>query len=189
MAREKQVIEASRAKVILLIALCLGFVAAGVWILLLDPAEIKALRTFNNTVLVYGLGILNVGFFGLGTLAGIWRLFSRKPALELSDEGINIFHIGSNTFVPWSDVSGFSVCKMHRQKMLAVHLHTPSQYIQTCSKLNSYAARANYNLCNSPVVIAAHSLKISFEELCELCEQYFQQNKIPPNLRPTRSLR
>lgn len=184
MALEKLVIEASRAKVILLIALCLGFVAVGIWMLL--PAEVKTQRTFSSTLFIYGIGLLNVGFFSLGAIAGAWILFSRKPAIELSSDGINIFHIGSSTFISWSEISGFSVCEIHHQKMLAVLLHNSEKHIAACSKLNSYAAKANHNLCGSPIVIAASSLKLSIDELHELCKKYLHQHEARPNQQPSR---
>lgn len=181
MTLEKQIIEASRTKIILLIAISLGCIAAGVWMLPLKPAEIESQRTFNSIILAYGIGVATVSFFGLGVVLGFWRLFSRKPALELSSDGITIFHIGANTFTPWSEVSGFSTCKIRRQKLLAVHLHDPRKYIEACGKFNSYTAKANNNLCGSPIVITANSLKISFEELCKLCEQYLYQYESLPN--------
>ena len=172
MIPDKQIIEASKSKTLLLIALGIAFVVMGVWLFTLDSAVIESMRRFNNPILIHGIGIVCIIFFGLATVAAIWRFFSSKPGLELSSDGINIFAMGPGTFIPWSDVSGFSVYEIHKQKMLVINLHDPNKYIETGGKIRRQIAKANYNLCGSPFAISSNALKINFRSLCELCERY-----------------
>ena len=168
-------VESSKVKTLLLVIGGFGFIALGAWFLSLDVEEIESKRRFNSPILIYGVGIAVVGFFGICTAGGIWRFFSSKPGLELTSEGINIFAIGPSLFIPWGDVSGFSVYNVHRQKLLVINLHEPDKYIEVGSRLRRRIAKASYELCGSPVSLSSNSLKLNFKELCELCEEYYQQ--------------
>src|SRR5690606_6203849 len=54
-----------KAKVLLLIAGAVLFVAAGYWMFQLDPDWIRAQRRFNSPLLVHGVGIAAMLFFGV----------------------------------------------------------------------------------------------------------------------------
>ncbi|PFG11432.1 MULTISPECIES: STM3941 family protein [unclassified Marinobacter] len=172
---DRKTIETSKVKILLLIIIAFGFVALGASFLSLDPAEIASRRRFNSPLLIHGIGVVSVGFFSLCAIAGIWKLFSSGPGLALSSKGIEIFGIRSNTLVPWIDVSGFSVYEMQSQKMLIVKLRNPKKYIEADSSFRRFMAETNYKMCGSPISVSANSLKISFKELCELFEQYFER--------------
>lgn len=171
---EKRVIEASRSKTLLLVTIGLGFVALGAYFLALDPAAIESRG--RSPLLIYAVGIASVVFFGLCTAAGIWRLFSSKPGLVVSPEGIEMFGMGESTVVPWRDISGFSLYKVQGQKMLVLNLYEPEKYLEAGGGLRRRLAKANYGLCGSPMAISTSSLELSFKELHELCEEYLQRH-------------
>lgn len=175
MDSESLVIQASRKKTLFLIVIGFGFVALGLWFLSLDPAEIEAQRRFDNPAFIRGLGLATVTFFGLCVGAATWRLFSSKPGLALNSDGVTIYAATENTFIPWRGISGLSTYEVHRQRMLVLGLRNPDEYLERGGALRRWVARANFNLCGSPVVIASNTLKLDLKELHELFAHYFKR--------------
>lgn len=172
MDNEALVIPASRTKTFFLLVIALGFVALGLWFLSLDREVIEARDRYNNPLFIYGIGWATVLFFGLAAVAIAWRLISAKPALVLDDQGIRIFAMSQSTFIPWRDITGLAVFELQRTKMMVLKLNDPEKYIEIGGRIRRSLARANYNMCGSPITIASNTVKLSFGELQELVERY-----------------
>ena len=171
-ANEK-IIELSKTKVLLLIVGACAFVAIGLWMLQMDSAEIEAQRRFNNPLLVHGIGGLSIVFFGICGVFGVKKLFDRKPGLVLSSAGIFDNSSGvSAGLIPWSEITGFSVFEVQKQKMLIVGVTNPEKYVEAGGSLKRALNRANFKMCGSPIAITSNSLKIGFNELLDFCNQY-----------------
>jgi hypothetical protein len=180
-ANEK-IIELSKIKVLLLIIGSCAFVAIGLWMLQMDSAEIEAQRRFNSPLFVYGLGTLSIVFFGLCGAFGIKKLFDRKPGLVLSSAGILDNSSGvSAGLIPWSEITGFSVLQVQKQKILIVGVADPEKYIEIGGSLKRVLNRANLKMCGSPIAITSNSLKIGFDELLDSCNQYLAAHGKRPN--------
>ena len=77
---DETVVELSKKKLLpLLLASCV-FVALGVWLASLDDTSLQVQSRFRNSVLVHGVGLVAVVFFGLCGGVGIKKLFSTSPA-------------------------------------------------------------------------------------------------------------
>ena len=72
MTSDSLVINASRTKTGGLILPGMIFVALGVWLTTLDPAEIESLRRYNNPTFVHGLGYATVAFFIASSICGYY---------------------------------------------------------------------------------------------------------------------
>ena len=169
----QKVIELSKFKVLLLILGACAFVAAGLWMLQMDPAEIAAQRRFNSPAVVYAMGWASIVFFGLCGVLGARKMFDRKPGLVLSSAGILDNSSGvSAGLIPWSEIVGFSIFEMQNQKMLIVKVSNPEKYIERGGSLRRALNKANFKMCGSPIAITSNSLKIRFDELLDSCNQY-----------------
>lgn len=167
----------SKTKLLLLLLGACLFVALGVWMVQQDPAEIAARRRYNIPWLVHGIGVANIVFFGACALFVVKKLFDTQPGLLLTAQGLNDNVSGiAAGFVPWSDIAGFDIYHVQKQKMLVVLLHDPNKYI-TASRnpLVRKLRQTNIRMCGSPVVIPAATLQIGFDELHALCHQYYKQ--------------
>uniref|UniRef100_A0A7C3IHS4 Photosystem I assembly protein Ycf4 n=1 Tax=Gracilinema caldarium TaxID=215591 RepID=A0A7C3IHS4_9SPIR len=158
MYEHETVIELSKNKVVLLTLGASLFVTLGIWLLQLQ----------------FMVGILAISFFGLCLVFSVAKLFDKKPGLILNEEGLIDNSSGvSAGFIPWSEVTGFSIFEIQKQKMLVVGIRNPEKYIEHSSSLKRMINKANYNLCGSPVAITSNTLKMKFDELTSLCNQYY----------------
>ncbi|HMC32313.1 MAG TPA: STM3941 family protein, partial [Candidatus Angelobacter sp.] len=81
-------LELSKGKIIFLLLGAIAFVAASVWMFSLDSETIRKELPFRNPLLVHGVGIAGMVFFGLGGLIGLRKLLDKKPGLVLNSSGI-----------------------------------------------------------------------------------------------------
>lgn len=170
---DEKAIELSKTKLLLLIAGACAFVAIGLWMLQMDSAEIESQRRFNNPLLVHGIGVVSIAFFGFCGVFGVKKLFDKKPGLVLSAAGI-LDNCGvSARLIPWSEIVGFDIFKVQKQKMLIVKVTNPEKYVEVGNSMKRTLNRVNFNMCGSPIVITASSLKIGFNELLDVCNTYF----------------
>ncbi len=163
---DELVLELSKKKIALLVILACAFVALGSWLLTLDDAFIQSQRRFNSAALVHAIGLVGVLFFGACGLFGLKKIFDAKPGLVFSRSGFLDNASGvSAGFVPWSEVIGFEILEIHRQKMLVVRVKDPERYVERGSSFKRALNRMNHRMCGSPIVISANTLKTSFSDL------------------------
>ena len=172
-SNDETIIETSKKKIVLLLLGACGFVAIGVFMLVRDDASIRSARGMNNPMLVHGLGLLAIVFFGTFALVGLKKLFKREPALILNNSGFvdNASSVSAG-FIPWSDVVGARIVEMQRQKMLVIDVRDPQEYIARGNALKQTLNKANHNLVGSPISIPANVLAVNFSELTTLFDQY-----------------
>jgi len=173
MNNDEKIIELSKTKLLLLITGALIFVALGIWMYQLDPAWIEAQRRFNSPVIVHGIGIVSVVFFGACCAAGIKKFLEKKPGLVLSAAGIedNSSAVSAG-LIPWSDIQGFGIHEIQKQRMLVIKLADPEKYIRAEGSMKQALNRMNTRICGSPIAISSNALKINFDELVSLCNSY-----------------
>jgi hypothetical protein len=171
---EEKIIELSKTKLILLILGSLAFIGIGAWMLSLEAAQIEAQRRFNDPLLVHGIGWVAIVVFGWCGVIGIRKYFEKKPGLIFSSVGITDNSSGvSAGLIPWSEISGFNIYEIQKQKMLIVLVKNPDKFIEVGSVIKRTLNRTNYKMCGSPIAITSNSLKINFDELLKLSNAYF----------------
>lgn len=171
---EEKIVELSKAKLLLLIFIALTLIGIGAWMAILDAAEIEAQRRFNDPLFVHAIGWICIVFFGWCGAIGIRKFFDKKPGLIFSSVGITDNSSGvSAGLIPWNEISGFNIYEIQKQKMLIVLLKNPGKYIEIGSAIKRTLNRTNYKMCGSPVAITSNSLKINFEELVKISNEYF----------------
>ena len=171
---DDRIVELSKTKILLLVVGALAFVALGVWMYQLDPAWIESQRRFNSPLLVHSVGIVSVVFFGLCGVVGIRKFFDKKPGLILGASGIVDNSSGAAAgLIPWSEIQGFGIHEIQKQKLLIIKLADPEKYIQAGGSMKRALNRMNLKLCGSPIAISSNALKINFNELVNLCNSYY----------------
>ncbi len=170
---DERLIEVSQGKIIQLLVLGVIFGVLSGWVLLLDDDEIRTLRPGASPTWING--IAGVGVAGaIGCLIyGVRRFVDKRPGLVLSPRGMvdNSSAVAAG-FIPWSDITGFSIFEMKRAKMLIILVRDPESYVQRGGALKRALNRANMKMVGSPLSISANTLKIKFDELQQLLESY-----------------
>ena len=173
---ESTVIALSKTKILLLIAGACCFVALGYWMLQMNSAEIESQRWFNSPLLVHGIGIVNIFFFGACGLFGLKKLVDKRPGLVLSPSGILDNSSGISVgFIPWSEISGFGVWGFKNEKTLVINVVNPQKYIDVGGPIRRKLNKINFKLVGSPIAISSNSLKVNFSELYSICNAYFEK--------------
>ncbi|MGB8717078.1 MAG: STM3941 family protein [Rhodanobacteraceae bacterium] len=111
----------SRIKLMMLLAVSLGFVALGIWIVPSDPL----------------VGYLNIGFFGLGAVVFVLQLNPKSSFLTLSEEGFTYSAMHRRQFVRWQDVDAFKVVRVGPRRFVGwtcVASHDGQGVVQRANK-------------------------------------------------------
>ncbi|MDP5138574.1 hypothetical protein ORJ04_21745 [Rheinheimera baltica] len=174
---EEKVIELSKVKIILLTLGAVAFVLLGVWLLSMDAKTIESQRKFNSPILVYGIGVVSIVFFGLCGFIGIKKLFDKSPGLIINSEGILDNSSGvSAGIIPWAEIVGIGEYQIHKQKFISIQVKDPEKYVNTGNALKRMANRANIKMCGTPVNISANSLKINYDDLLKIITEYYRSS-------------
>lgn len=165
-------------KIILLLAGSILFVIAGYWMFGMNALEIASNRRFNSPLFVHGVGLASMVFGGFGVIVTTRKLFDQSPGLVLDELGLtdnsSAFSAG---LIPWSDISGFEIRQIQRQRMLYVLLKDPDAYISRFGPVKQALLKASRRIAASPVAITSSSLSINFDELVELVDRHFAASR------------
>ena len=164
----------SKKKLLLLVFGSCVFAAVGFWMLQMDSAEIAAQRRFNSPIFVHGMGAIALAFAVVCAGFGIIKFFDKRPGFILSASGI---HDNSSAVavghIPWSEIVGFNVVEIQKQKTLVVMVADAEKYIEAGGFVRRKINRMNFHLVGSPIAITSNSLQISFVDLLDSCNRYF----------------
>jgi hypothetical protein len=158
---EALVIPLSKGKIFLLTFGAVAFVALGVW-LYLNADHISR----GNPLYVRGVAAACVLFFGLCGAYASRKLFDSAPGLVIDTAGIvdNSSSISAGR-IPWSDIEGFKVRTIKRQRFLTIEVRNPEKYLQRVSGLRRLLVAINARYFGSPIQITANTLAIGFDDL------------------------
>jgi hypothetical protein len=148
-------------RMLLLLALSLGFVVLGFWIAgLLGPVP----RPGREWV-----GWLSIAFFGLCFIFGIGRLFDRDDQIVVDRDGV-IWRQRSDARIPWSEIRSVRSFTIRRQHLLSIDLKEPALFPPTT--LLGRLGNANRSLGFGDVVISTAGTNRSFRDLRAAIERY-----------------
>jgi hypothetical protein len=123
-------------------------------------------------------GIAGVLFFGLGTVAWLWRhLRSDGTVLTISREGIRDTRIAPET-IPWSAVRKIFTWEYSGQRILVLDVDPAVERTLHLSAIARWTRGANRKLGADGLCIATHGLKINYDELFELVRRHVQQAQV-----------
>ena len=172
---DRIVISLSKTKLVLLVAGAFLFVVLGLWLL-----EIADTQRRYPPIYVKGVSIAAVGFFGLCGLYGLRKLFDGSPGLVLDREGIidNSSGISAGR-VFWREIRDIRVVSISGQRLLAFMVDDPEKYLAKGNILTRYLVGWNYRRYGTPLMISSNSLKMRFDDLEKLLQE-FRKKHIEP---------
>jgi len=178
MSVENQIeIPLSKQKLYLMLFGSILAVIAGFRLVLNPPKSNHPI--FGNPTLILIIGIAAIIFFGSIAIFLTKKLRDNKPGLIINSEGIIDNSNGvSAGLVLWKDVIVISTSNVLNQKFLMFFVKNPEEYINRQNGIvKRKAMEMNYRSYGSPISISANTLDTNFEELYELLQRKFNENK------------
>jgi hypothetical protein len=163
----------SRTKLVLLTFGSVGFAMIGAWMLTFSDEAITLTRRLGNPTVFRAVAVIALVFGIAIGIFGVRKLFDQQPGLVFTAAGIvdNSSGVAAG-FIPWADITGFTVYQIHRTRMLVVQVRDVERYISRGNPVKRTLNRANAKMVGSPISIASSSLRINFNELLALAERY-----------------
>jgi hypothetical protein len=163
------VVRAPRLKLLILIVLDVGMVAASAWL-----ARSHAVPPVTELV-----GWTGIVFFGL---CGGWilsRLFSHRISLALDRNGLldNSSALPAGK-IPWDQISRLGITTLQHQRFLGIDVRDRAPGSDLRRKLDD----ANIGLAGYPIYIASTSVDRTLEELHDLIAKYWKDPKVRAEL-------
>ncbi|MFI5202975.1 MAG: STM3941 family protein [Flavobacteriales bacterium] len=168
-----QDIQLKKTKALILItsALVLLLMSAGIYVY--SQTEVHGKQ---NVLIIETAAIAGIIFFALCTAYGVSRLFKTKTGLSINSMGFtdqsSFMAVG---FVSWTDVTALKIIEIKKQKLIAVLLNNPQVYINQATGIKKLLMKINNKLYQSPVLIPAGLLDISFDELAKLFNDHLNR--------------
>ncbi len=170
-------IYSSKKKSFLLLIGSLIFVGLGIWFVLEANSLSDSLR--KSPLLITGIGVVSILFFGLGIYAGIKGLIATRLLLIISPKGLNVNPSKSmSDFIGWREILGFNEIDIHGTKIIIINVENPTSWIEKeADSLRKQLMKYNIENYNSPFNISANGLNISHVQLKEKLNLYFDTFK------------
>ena len=150
------VITNSRWKYVLLLLVCLGFVAGGVLMLMMDK---------QPKTIVGGWGC--IVFFGAGVPIAVWQIFDSRPRLMIDEHGINDRTMGVG-LIPWSEIEDAYVKSIERNDFICLVVRDPSLWMHKVSPVKKAMVAANLKLGFTELNVNLSGVDVSTQQIHEL---------------------
>lgn len=146
-------IKSSPLKYIVSLIAAIGFVVAGVIILLIDGPK--------------WIGWSNIIFFGAGIPLFIWQILDKRPRLKIDDSGIIDRTIGVGK-IAWEDIEGAFIKSVGSNDFICLNLKDNEKYINRLTAVRKAMTKANEKLGFTPVLLNLSGAGVNSHELLEL---------------------
>ena len=177
------VIPLSKGKLLLLLMGAIAFVALSYWLYGVTE-EIGGWAFFE----VKTYAVAGMAFFGLCAIVAVIKLCDRRPGLVIDDAGLIDNSSGlSAGRIPWSDIKGFTVNTIEKQRILAIEVHDPGKYVRQAHPLKRPVVELNDKHYGSPIQISAHALAIDFDTMVKaITDAHARYWRVEPRFNPAR---
>ncbi|MFB9107168.1 STM3941 family protein [Flavobacterium gyeonganense] len=174
---EKIEIYSSKKKTFLLLIGSFLFVVIGIC-MFMDAENLNTFR-LRSPILIKGIGIISVLFFGLCFSLSIKQLIKNKLFLIIDKNGINVNpEKNSSEFIKWNNIEGFSELKIQSQKMVLIKINNPDYWIENEKNLiRKKLTQFNFTNYGSPFCLSAVSMQINHAELMKVLNQNLKKYK------------
>ena len=178
--KEKIEIPLSKNKLYLGILGSSLFVIAGFWLFFNANLYLDfPLRLFTNPLIIKGIGILSILFFGMIEILKIKKLLDKKAGLIIDSNGItdnsNATSVG---LIEWNDISDIKTKRIMSTKFLLINVLNPEEYIsKSKSGMKAKLMRTNLKMSGTPINITSSTLKYNFSELEKIVRIEFEKYK------------
>jgi hypothetical protein len=168
---EKTEIYSSKKKSFLLLIGSLLFVIGGIYMFI--NAENPTSYKSRNPLLVEGIAVVSVLFFGLGTYVSIRQLIQNQLILIIDKFGLNVNPkklLGD--IIEWKNIEGFSEIKIHSTKFIIIEVNNSNYWIEKeTNKIRKMLMKFNVINYGSPFNLSANSMQINHADLMKLLNE------------------
>lgn len=120
----------------------------------------------NNNLILGIIGIITVVFFGLCFLYYLMVFISSKPAVIISDEGINDHSSYlSNGLIKWEDIKDIQFIHFRGQVFLSITTNDPNYILNRSSGLKRMLNKMNGKLIESQINIPIRMLSCTIHDI------------------------
>jgi hypothetical protein len=175
---QKIEIPISKTKLIKILIAAIAFVALGIWMVVRKPTINNPL--FGNPIVVFGIGIISILFFGLSGFMIFKKLKDTKPGLLIDERGVTDNASGvSAGHIPWADITAIKTAQVFTQKFILIIVKNPEDYIaRQTSALKRQTMRMNFKTYGSPICITANTLQYNFIDLENILRERLKNNTV-----------
>jgi hypothetical protein len=153
---DQVVVKNSRLRYVFLLLIAIGFVVAGIFIVLGANGAGDAL-----------LGWVTIIFFGAGIPLFAWQLYDSRPRLIIDEQGILDRTLGVGR-IPWSEITSAHVQSISGDDFICLELEHPEQYAAKLSPVRRAALSANRALGCTDFIINLSGVNASTDEIFDL---------------------
>jgi len=159
---EKIEIQLSKSKIFWGIGGSIVFVVLGICLI----AFITDQQTRFSPLLIKGIGLVSVLFFGATGIYGFIKLFDRRIGLIIDQNGITDNSGGlSARFIDWNEVRGIRTESIRSTRILLIDTVNPEKYLNEGNKLRKSIMKLNMQMYGTPLFLSSNTLQIDFDEL------------------------
>jgi hypothetical protein len=164
----------SKSKIFLGIGGSVLFIVLGIFLITVVANQ----QTRFNPLLIKGIGISSVLFFGMTTLYGIRKLFDKAIGLIIDENGITDNSSGvSAGLIKWNEITSIRTAQIMSTKFLLIDTFNPEKYVGRGNKFKEKLMRTNMKMYGTPISISSNTLKMNFDKLEHLVQTAFNKYK------------
>jgi hypothetical protein len=159
---------------------CIAFVLLGIDFIINPYLFIRS----EDPFMIKLIGYICITLFGAAGWIFGQKLFNRKPAIILDEEGILDNSAGMNIGkILWEDIVNIRKQLIAGENFLMIDVKNPMEYIdKEMNPVKKQILGINHSLYQTPIHISTNRLKIGFEALHQLIterhsEQYMELRK------------
>ena len=152
------VVSSSRLRYVLLLFGALGFVTAGILMILYAPAADR------------WIGWASVAFFGSGVVVFARQIIDARPRLIIDNVGVLDRTLGIGR-IPWSQIVGARLVSIQRVPFISLSLRDPDRWLQRLSPIGRAIATANAGLGLPPFNLNLAAVDADPEQVLQLVLQ------------------
>jgi hypothetical protein len=164
------IIPHSRKKILLLFLVSVGFVALGIYLLLIS-------ESWNYLpllpILIKAVGIASIAFCGLCAIFYARMLLNIPPSLVLDSTGMVCNAIGYPTCkISWRDITRIRKTRVLFYNYVTLDLLEPEKYVKSGSIFWRILGAINLRGYGSPILVTSGFFQIEFDELRDIITEY-----------------
>ena len=167
----------SKKKLFISMILSFVFVLLGTY-LLIEPGNFSKYK--SSPIITQIIGVSSILLFGVAMILSLIRVINSQLALIIDSQGLNVNPKKPLTDnIKWNEIKGFKEIKINSTKIIIIEVHNSSKWIKNETNLVRRKMmqfnNANYS---SPFNISAVGLDISYGQLIETLNKYYNKCKI-----------
>lgn len=161
-------IQKSAIKQLLLILGSAGFVVIGYFMIF------GGLETSRHSPFFIKLfGVIGIMFFGPIGILMIIEFFRFRPALKLSNKGIqNYSHAGGGYIIEWDNIKTMRIKTISKKKFIVLDLYDPNKVYSQVNRFTKWWMKLNEKQYGSPTFIPSVLIKTKLEDLMKQIREF-----------------